>query len=216
MRDSSLERRLSPNAKGIEIGAGHTPMRMPAGCAATYVDHVPMAELRRRYPDARDLGHVVDEADTLATFIDSTQDFVVTSHVLEHCEDPIGAMRNWVRVLKPGGIIWCAIPEKTQTFDRDRPVTTMGHLWADAYFGSARTRREHYAEWFAIVDKLTDDVLLNRIELAMHRLDNIHFHVFDKALMYCFFQIPFGLETLEVLDNGAEMIWILRKKCAGT
>ena len=37
---------------------------------------------------------VVDDAQTLATFPDESVDFVIANHVLEHLEDPIGALEN--------------------------------------------------------------------------------------------------------------------------
>jgi hypothetical protein len=36
---------------GIEIGALHNPLRMPRGAQVRYVDRMPVAELRRQYPE---------------------------------------------------------------------------------------------------------------------------------------------------------------------
>lgn len=37
---------------------------------------------------------------------------VYASHVLEHLDDPILALRNWYRILKPGGFLLLAIPHR--------------------------------------------------------------------------------------------------------
>src|SRR5947209_3771329 len=91
--------------RGLEIGALHRPLRLPAAARVTYVDRLPEAELRRQYPELNrhtlvPVG-VVDEAETLATVPDGSQDFVVANHFLEHCQNPIGTLKTFVRVLRP-------------------------------------------------------------------------------------------------------------------
>jgi len=43
---------------------------------------------------------------------DHTFDFVHSSHALEHMEDPALALRNWWRVVKPGGYLILYIPHR--------------------------------------------------------------------------------------------------------
>jgi len=57
--------------------------------------------------------------------LDSTQDFVISSHVLEHFPDPIGALVEWYRVVRNGGYIFMIVPHKERTFDKDRERTTL-------------------------------------------------------------------------------------------
>lgn len=61
-------------------------------------------------------------------FKDDTLDFVINSHVLEHFNDPISALKEWMRVIKPGGYLYMNIPHKERTFDKDRPRTTLNEL----------------------------------------------------------------------------------------
>lgn len=42
---------------------------------------------------------------------DDTYDTVYASHVLEHLEKPVLALRNWMRILKPGGFLIVCVPE---------------------------------------------------------------------------------------------------------
>ena len=65
----------------------------------------------------------MDDAERLASLGDASQDFVVANHFLEHTEDPIGTMENVLRVIKPGGIAYLAVPDKRFTFDVSRDVT---------------------------------------------------------------------------------------------
>lgn len=45
-------------------------------------------------------------------FPDETQDFVYSSHCLEHLKDPIGAIKEWYRVLKIGGHMIITVPHR--------------------------------------------------------------------------------------------------------
>ena len=59
---------------------------------------------------------------------DNSVDFVVSSHVIEHFPDPIKALREWYRVVKPGGYLYIIAPHKERTFDKERPRTTLAEL----------------------------------------------------------------------------------------
>ncbi len=61
-------------------------------------------------------------------FKDNVWDFVINSHALEHFWDPIAALNEWMRVIKPNGYIYMNIPHKDRTNDKDRPTTTIEEL----------------------------------------------------------------------------------------
>jgi len=52
------------------------------------------------------------DAQYLESVVDETLDFVVSSHCLEHLVDPYESLRNWIRVVKPGGYLVFAIPDE--------------------------------------------------------------------------------------------------------
>lgn len=52
------------------------------------------------------------DAQRLAGLRDDSFDFVYSSHTLEHMVDPISALRNWWRVVKPGGYLILYIPHR--------------------------------------------------------------------------------------------------------
>ncbi|HVL88227.1 MAG TPA: class I SAM-dependent methyltransferase [Candidatus Thermoplasmatota archaeon] len=87
------------------------------------------------------------DAHHLAGAPDASYDFAYSSHTLEHMEDPALALRNWWRVVKPGGFLLLYVPdrdlyEKKRTLpsrwnddhkhyfllDRDDPPDTIGLL----------------------------------------------------------------------------------------
>ena len=70
---------------------------------------------------------IVSKGDELP-FNDNELDFVISSHVLEHFFDPVKALKEWVRVVKPGGYVFMIIPHKERTFDKERERTTLQEL----------------------------------------------------------------------------------------
>jgi SAM-dependent methyltransferase len=58
---------------------------------------------------------------------DDTLDYLCSSHVMEHLPNPIAALCEWHRVLRPGGYLYLVLPDKRFTFDAPRPLTPLSH-----------------------------------------------------------------------------------------
>jgi SAM-dependent methyltransferase len=140
---------------GLEIGPLHQPLALPAHARARYVDRMSVDDLRREYPELVDWDltavDVVDDGETLATIPEQSQDFVVANHFLEHTENPIGTILTHLDKLKPGGVLFYAVPDMRFTFDFRRPVTPLEHMIADYEQGPGASRAEHYEEWCRLV-----------------------------------------------------------------
>jgi SAM-dependent methyltransferase len=52
------------------------------------------------------------DAQLLEGALDQSFDWVHSSHCLEHMRDPLEALNNWLRVLKPGGHLICLVPDE--------------------------------------------------------------------------------------------------------
>jgi ubiquinone/menaquinone biosynthesis C-methylase UbiE len=205
--------------EGIEIGALHMPLRVPETARVKYVDRLSMADLRVQYPELYDQEFVnvdiVSDGERLDGIDDATQDFVIANHFIEHCQDPIGALLNMFRVLRPGGVLYLAIPDKRCSFDADRPVTSFDHLLKDYQEGPAWSRRQHFEEWTRLVNKITDDAEAER-EIAdnMAKDYSIHYHVWTQAEMLeliVALRKMTGFEMEVGMFHGGEVIFILRK-----
>src|SRR6185436_2198523 len=109
---------------GIEIGALHQPLPVPALARVKYVDRMTAVELRRQYEELAGQPlvetDIIDNGEQLTTIGDRTQDFVIANHFLEHCQNPVQTFHNLFRVLKAGGVVYLAVPDKRFTFDVDR------------------------------------------------------------------------------------------------
>jgi SAM-dependent methyltransferase len=204
---------------GIEIGALHQPLVVPRAARVTYVDRMRVAELRQQYPELVDAPlvetEIVDDGETLVTIADATQDFVIANHFIEHCENPLLTFQNLFRVLKPGGVVFMAVPDKRFTFDVDRPCTTIDHVLRDFSEGPEWSKRQHYEEWTRLVNKRSDRSQVNAE--TQHLIDmkySIHFHVWSAPELLDVVQalrriVQFELELF--LRNGIESLIILRK-----
>lgn len=62
----------------------------------------------------------ITEGSTLSGILDSTYDFVLGSHYLEHLINPLEALVTIRRVTKPGGHVVLILPRKEACFDRPR------------------------------------------------------------------------------------------------
>lgn len=205
--------------RGIEIGALHHPMRLPPGAAVRYVDRMSGEDLRQHYPGLAQKRFVevdvVDDAEHLASFADASEDFIIANHLLEHCQDPIGTLKNMCRVLRPGGVLFLTLPDKRETFDRDRPVTSLAHLRADHEQGPRRSRREHYEEWVRMVEKIAGEAEVRRRVEDLISLDySIHFHVWNfQGMLEMLLSLSgeIGYEIMSAHNRGKEGVFVLRK-----
>jgi SAM-dependent methyltransferase len=116
-----LSTRLDATARGLEIGAHSNPT---AGLTPYYTDVASdFAGTRGRADFLSDASALPIESGTL--------DYLCSSHVLEHLADPLNALLEWHRVLREGGLLYLVVPDKTQTFDNPRKLTSPLHLLRD-------------------------------------------------------------------------------------
>ncbi|KAL3090577.1 hypothetical protein niasHS_005489 [Heterodera schachtii] len=159
--ESKLAHRLLDGKRGIEIGAS---MHNPFGLDTWNIDYTddPKALFQKTQVEVSGKAakvHIIAPGDKLP-FTNNSVDFVINSHVLEHFYDPIKAIEEWLRIVKPGGFVYMDIPHKERTFDRNRNRTTLAELLERHQHPNAGndTAHEHHSVW------VTEDVL----ELCRH------------------------------------------------
>ena len=166
---------------GLEIGALHNPLRVPRCAHVTYVDRMSRADLIREFPELarRPIvdAKIIDKAETLATVSDESQDFLIANHLIEHVENPIAAIETFLRVLRPGGILYLAIPDMRSTFDVTRAETSFAHLLRDYREGPACSQTDHFDDYALHVLKVSDPAQRAESVAELIRANaNIHFH----------------------------------------
>ena len=120
--------------KGLEIGPCHAPMIAKGEGDVAYVDYATTEEIRRDWikttvaPDQMHEVDVVWGDRRLSDAVPEPVDYVVASHVVEHAPDLVAWLGEIREVLKPGGMLGLAVPDRRFTFDLLRPVSTLGEV----------------------------------------------------------------------------------------
>lgn len=225
---------------GLEIGALDHPQPTPPQATVRYVDYISKAESAAKHTQLG-LDQIVevdyiDDGFTLSTIAADSQDFVIANHVLEHSPDPIGALLNWSRVLRAGGILFFSVPMGAKSFDRGRAITTIEHFAEDReHVISGRQEAfqqrnlEHYDEYLTIslnsIRKEYKDPLLTSDEkkdmmqkFCDEPFTDTHYHVFSDESLRGFLSYYTGSvdRTLTLIDfvkskGGLEYISVLKK-----
>ena len=105
--------------QGIEIGALHYPLEVGEQVSVRYVDRLSSEELRPLYTELREFPlvpiDIIDDGEKLSRIEDESLDFIIANHMLEHCENPLGTIRNHLRqdtsernfiLCYPGSAVW--------------------------------------------------------------------------------------------------------------
>jgi SAM-dependent methyltransferase len=128
--------------------------------------------------------NMILESSALHTIEEASYDFVLSSHSLEHCANPIKALKEWQRVLRPGGAVIIILPHSRYTFDHLRPLTSVDHMLEDWRSDVGEDDRTHIEEMSSLLD--FSRTTAKREELLPELADNfrsrcVHHHVFDEA-----------------------------------
>lgn len=135
---------------GLEFGPLNTPIIAKSEGDVRYVDAKTTEELRRDMPagNGYDASAFV-EIDYVwrrpfREAVGGVQfDYALACHVIEHTPNMLGWLNDIASVLKPGGLISLAIPDKRHTFDVLRQPTTCATVVSDFLRGETRPRAHH-------------------------------------------------------------------------
>ena len=170
---------------------------------------------------------VIDNGELLTTIPEASQDFIVANHFLEHCEDPIRTIETHLGKLRPGGVLFYAVPDKRYTFDSRRPLTPLDHMVADHEQGAERSRSEHYDEWTRLVidgeapagleGGTFDEWVAKRAGELERDAYSIHMHVWTQAqflalILHCRDRLEEAFDIEAAARQGIEFIVVLRKQ----
>ena len=207
--------------EGLEIGALHNPLPVGDSVRVRFVDRFDVDGLRKHYPEMRDFDlvpvDIVDDGERLDRIPPASQDFIIASHFIEHCENPLGSIRTHLARLKIGGKLFYAIPDKRMTFDWKRPNTAFEHLVADDTEGPLAVPRGPLPGMGKPgARQAWAGRRRNRANLMAEKF-SIHFHCWDRKNLKMFFGL--AREYLKnqfciigLRANGPETIVILERR----
>jgi SAM-dependent methyltransferase len=221
------------SGSGIEIGALHHPLSVPDGVQVRYVDRMPESELRRHYKELEGQSFapisIIGNAQDLSNIEDGTVDFVIANHLVEHLDNPIRGLEEMVRALRPGGVLYLALPDPRVTFDFERQLTSVEHLVDEYRNGADQTRETHFREWVERAEPHTHfgtaENVDQRVQTLLQMDYSIHYHLWRPDTFLDFLAAArheTGME-LELVDFAAcdhgkdnEFIFVFLKGIAAT
>jgi SAM-dependent methyltransferase len=153
----------------------------------------------------------IHEASRLESIADATYDFLLASHILEHVANPVKALKEWHRVLRPGGSLLVLLPNKEHTFDHRRPYTSLDHLIADFEADTREDDLTHLEEILRFHDLEMDPPAGTPEAFRERSLKNfenraLHHHVFDPKTVPDLFSFAGFRLTLESIDFQPHII----------
>jgi SAM-dependent methyltransferase len=121
------------DGNGVDVGFGGDPIVPHAICM-----DLPAAYARYKANPQ----HLHGSAETLHWFRDGALDWVFSSHVLEDFSDTEGVLREWLRILRPGGRLILFLPDeptyRAHCKSEGKPPNAH-HIYAD--FGPGRVKQ---------------------------------------------------------------------------
>ncbi|SEH07736.1 glycosyltransferase [Candidatus Venteria ishoeyi] len=203
---------------GVEIGALHAPFPINDQTQMLYVDRMDTPSLQKQYASHQNVAKekivnvsIISNGDDLSALEDNSVDFVCNSHLIEHLANPGRAIEEWLRVVKPGGIVYMIVPDKRECFDRERAVTPLSELKEKYSQKTTQVSLNNYADYFKNVKNITDSA---HIQTAFENQQNIHVHTWTDESFQIFLnwlstQISFKVNTMD--RNGLNITAVLQK-----
>jgi SAM-dependent methyltransferase len=177
----------------LEIGPGHVPFPTAPDARVRYADRSVEGGRDKNFPELIGLPHGPEpdwkidlDVDGLP-IPDSSLDVVIACHVIEHLANPIAALREFERALRPQGRLVLVVPDRNSTFDYPRQSTPLAHVLAKFHQGVTQVKDEEIREFCSaiyyqlpihptVVREWHNPRSLSPDLLELHRRRTIHVH----------------------------------------
>ena len=146
LRSRKITAALHLHGKGLEYGPLHRTLLPKPAFDVIYADYADRDFLVAHYAGNVNVDpNLIPDIDIVTRGLPITEfvaeqslDYVVASHVMEHVPDLLGWLESNLRILKPGGRLAVAFPDRRYCFDIKRRSSTVSEIMA-AYL-EKRTR----------------------------------------------------------------------------
>ena len=142
------------------------------------------------------------DATSLDPITDSSYECVLASHCLEHLANPLKALAEIRRALKPSGLLLAILPHKDRTFDWRRPLTPLSHIEDDYARDTQEDDLSHLPEVLALHDAARDsfpgtpEQFVERLR-QNHKFRIMHHHTFNSSSAAALLELA-GFNILQV------------------
>lgn len=163
---------------GIDIGAGPDPL-------GHYIELFPLISSVRAW-DMKD-----GDAELMTSCADEQFDFVHSSHCLEHMRNADVALKNWFRILKPGGHLLVIVPDEDMYEQGIFPSTfNTDHKWTFTVFktSSWSNRSRNLVELIPSLGETADLIKIEQLtgsyRFTLPRLDQTQTPIGESAIEF--------------------------------
>ncbi len=202
------------SGSGLEIGALHEKAQLPARCHVEYCDAISKEQAISLFPEIKhhklvEVTHICNlDTQGLSIFPANKFDFIILSHVIEHVANPVKVVEELFRVVKPGGLVLIAAPDKDYTFDKKREITPFPHLLAEYRQGVTEVTDAHYEDFIRGVHPEMLSLGKEDFDKAINTVRNRreHAHVWTSLSFKEFLQAVFvelGINARLVMEHAA-------------
>jgi SAM-dependent methyltransferase len=161
---------------------------------------------------------VINDAVNITNITDESYDFLFSSHSLEHIANPLKAISEWLRIIKPGGHIIIIVPEKSACFDHKRAYSTFSTLLSQYESNAGEDDLSTLPEILQNHDLTMDPPAGDLGSFTRRSLDNfnnrcLHHYVYNDELLHeiCnYFRCQFVYNETQGLDR-----WFVMQKRDG-
>jgi predicted SAM-dependent methyltransferase len=149
LRAQRILKYINKNHRGIEVGGWFAPLAPKTrGYDCLALDVFDFPALKQRALDDPEIDNAwianIQEVELLGTSTEIESlvakrnelgrfDYIVSSHNFEHLPNPIKFLQGSGKVLRSGGFLSMAIPDRRVCFDVYKPASTLSQ-WIEAYF----------------------------------------------------------------------------------
>lgn len=190
------------NGIGFEIGAYFNPWPHSAKAQVFYVDKYSRAELRELFKKDPNLQnsnydidripqtHHIESGEVCSSLPNDFFDFCLSSHMLEHAEDPIRTLAVWLTKLKIGGRLIAFVPDSGNPFDKMRAISDFKELLGRRMYEGVKKEclYKRMMEWCLLVDRLSESEAKKKVKAMIAAGNDIHFNVWDLTALKTFIE----------------------------
>jgi len=161
-------------------------------------------------------GHqYINDATDLNKIESGKYEFVLCCNTLEHISNPLKAIKEFLRILKPDGLLLLVLPDKDTNFDHLRKVTKFKHLLDDLENDTDEHDLSHLGEELLLHDLPMTPECGDRnffMERSLKNYENrcLHQHVFDIELLEQIYSY-FNIEVLRTDRTNRDFVILGRR-----
>ena len=116
--------------RGVELGAGPNPQRLPRAATCEYFDIRNESEIEQHF--GKGISYEVHPIEQIPQRFPEGVDFLLAHNVLEHTSDPIKALLEWFSWVRDGGVVVISMPDMNYLpADAGRLVPPLEHILLD-------------------------------------------------------------------------------------